>query len=310
MDIGTHLNYRLLHNFVQVAQSSTFRDASGKIHRSTSVVSAQIKQLEQQIGAKLFHRTTRSVALTPEGELLLQAARNGFREIESGLIQLQETLDLRIGRITVASSPIMAATLLPPLLAEFESHHPSIRILVRELTPSEIAFSIKNGEADFGIGPRPEDKDLSFQPLLQEEVMALVPKKFKSGAAETISLRELSRIPTLQLSQATALRSILQKAADQHGIELIPKYESTQAQTLIAMADEELGAAILPASIMPARPDKRVQALRIVQPTLKRPIGLIQSPLRALSPAAARLAALSLKKFDAKSLRPALNRSQ
>ena len=295
MDQNPHVNYRLLHNFLQVAQAPSFRDASGKIHRSSSVVSAQIKQLEQQIGARLFHRTTRSVTLTPEGEMLRQAAHNGFREIEDGLRQLQETLDLRVGRIAVASSPIMAATLLPPLLAQFEAHYPSIRILVRELTPAEIVQSLKTGDADFGIGPQPEASDLAFQRFLHEDIVALVPKKFKPSAAGTISLRELSRIPTLQLSQATALRSLLQQAARKHGIDLAPKYECTQAQTLISMANEELGAAILPASIIPARPNKRVQALRIVQPALKRSIGLITWSQRALSPAAARLSDLILE---------------
>jgi DNA-binding transcriptional LysR family regulator len=296
MEFKVGINYRLLHNFLEVAQAPSFRDASDKIHRSTSVVSAQIKQLELQIGARLFHRTTRSVTLTPEGELLLQAARSGFRTIESGLRQLQETLDLRVGRIAVASSPIMAATFLPPLLAAFEAHYPSIRILVRELTPAEIANSLKHGDADFGLGPRPDGKEFSFQPLLQEDIMALVPKKFKSLVCDTISLRELSRIPTLQLSQATALRSVLQQASQKHGIELTPKYECTQAQTLIAMAHEELGAAILPMSIIPNRLDKRVQALRIMQPSLRRPVGLITWPQRSLSPAAARLAELCLQR--------------
>jgi DNA-binding transcriptional LysR family regulator len=292
MESSPHINYRLLHNFLEVAQAASFRDASGKIHRSSSVVSAQIKQLEQQIGARLFHRTTRSVILTHEGEMLRQAARNGFREIEAGLRQLQETLDLRVGRIAVASSPIMAATLLPPMLAEFEAHYPTIRILVRELTPAEIAQSLKSAEADFGIGPQPEGKEFAFEPLLQEDIVALVPKKFKPATTDTIGLRELARIPTLQLSQATALRSVLQHAARKHGIDLTPKYECTQAQTLIAMANEELGAALLPASIIPAKLSKRVQSLRIVQPALKRSIGLITWPHRALSPAAARLAKL------------------
>lgn len=290
MDIPPSLNLRLLHNFLQVAQATSFRDASGKIHRSTSVVSAQIKQLEQQLGARLFHRTTRSVTLTPEGELLRQAARNGFREIEMGLRQLQETLDLRVGRIAVASSPIMAATFLPPMLARFEAEYPGVRILVRELTPAEIVQNLRNGDADFGLGPQPETIECVFEPLMHEDIVALVPRKFKPEAGDTISLRELSRIPTLQLSQATALRSVLQQAARKHGIELMPKYECTQAQTLIAMAHEELGAAILPASIVPTRSHRRVRALRIVQPALRRPVGLITWPQRSLSPAAERLA--------------------
>lgn len=292
MEIDSHLNLRLLHNFLQVAQASSFRDASSRLHRSSSVVSTQIKQLEQQIGAKLFHRTTRSVALTPEGEVLRQAVSDGFREIEAGLRQLQETLDLQVGRIAIASSPIMAATCLPPLLARFEAEYPSIRIQVRELTPAEIANNLKNADADFGLGPKPESRDFSFQPLLQDDIVALVPRKFKPDAADTITLRELARIPTLQLSQATALRSLLQQAARRHGIELKPKYESTQAQTLIAMAIEQLGAAILPASIVPAKAHPRVRVMRIVNPALRRPVGLIAWPQRPMSPAAARLAAM------------------
>lgn len=290
------LNLRLLQNFLEVAKASSFRDASDRIHRSTSVVSAQIKQLEAQIGARLFHRTTRSVTLTPEGELLMQAARNGFREIEAGLRQLQETMDLQVGRIAIASSPILAATYLPPMLARFESEYPAIRILVRELTPAEIAQSLRSGDSDFGLGPFPEVRELHFQRLFDEEIMALVPTRFKADAADkTISLRELARIPTLQLSQATALRSLLQKTAHKHGIALKPKYECTQAQTLIAMAYEGLGAAILPASIVPAKPHRRVRALRIVQPVLHRPVGLITWSQRPLSPAAARLATMMVQ---------------
>jgi DNA-binding transcriptional LysR family regulator len=184
----------------------------------------------------------------------------------------------------------MAATFLPPMLARFEADYPGIRILVRELTPAEIVQNIRSSDADFGLGPQPESRECVFEPLMHEDIVALVPRKFKPEAGDTISLRELSRIPTLQLSQATALRSVLQQAARKHGIELVPKYECTQAQTLIAMAHEELGAAILPASIVPARSHRRVRALRIIQPALRRPVGLITWPQRPLSPAAARLA--------------------
>ena len=292
------IHYKQLQTFVQVAETGSFRLASSHIHRSFSVVSAQIKQLETQLGVKLFERTTRSVRLTVAGELLKKAAQNGFREIEAGLQEIQEIMDIRKGRIAVASSPIMAGTLLPPLLAAFEAHYPAIRILVRELTPAQIYQSVRQGESDFGIGPaHDEDTGFSFEPILSEEVMALVPRKFKSGTAQTITLRELSRMPVLQLSQATALRAVLDQAVKKAGIALEPKYECSQAQTLIAMAHAELGAAILPQSILATQQAAHVQALRITAPRLKREIGLITLTDRPLRPAAARLSELARSHF-------------
>ena len=288
------INYKLLRTFLQVAQAGSFRHASSQIHRSFSVVSAQIKQLEEQLGVSLFKRTTRSVKLTAAGELLRQSAQAGFREIEAGLQEIQEIQDIRKGRIAVASSPIMAGTLLPPWLAAFEAHYPSIRILVRELTPAEIYQSIQRGESDFGIGPAHEGQgpEFSFEPLLNEDIMALVPRKFKPEDAQTITLKALARMPVLQLSNATALRAVLNSAVKKAGIQLEPKYECSQAQTLIAMAHAELGAAILPRSIIAAQPASHVQALRITAPVLKRHIGLITRVDKPLLPAAARLTEL------------------
>ena len=284
------INLRQLRTFLEVAEAGSFRDASGQIHRSLSVVSTQVRQLEEQLGVALFHRTTRSVRLTAAGQVLREAARKGFREIEAGVRELQETLDLGRGRITLASSPIMAATLLPPWLARFESEHPSIQIRVHELTPAGILESVASGDSDFGLGPDASGAGVAFEPLLTEDIMALVPRRLKAPARGTITLRELARLPVLLLSEATALRGRLDEACRKAGIALTPKYESTQAQTLIAMANVELGAAVLPRSVLPTRPDRRVQALRIVSPALSRRIGLFTASRRALSPAAARLA--------------------
>lgn len=283
------INYRQLRTFLEVADAGSFRDASGQIHRSFSVVSTQVRQLEEQLGVTLFHRTTRSVKLTAAGEVLRDAARLGFREIEAGLRALQETLDLERGLITLASSPIMAATLLPPWLARFEADYPAIQIRVHELTPAGIAQSVASGESDFGLGPVPPGPEIVFEPLITEDIVALVPRRLKAAQTGTITLRELSRLPVLLLSQATALRGMLNEAARKAGIELTPKYESTQAQTLIAMASVELGAAVLPRSVLPARLDRRLQVLRIVSPALSRRIGLVTATRRTLSPAAARL---------------------
>lgn len=297
------INFKHLRTFLLVAENSSFRDASDQVHRSQSAVSAQIKQLEEQLGTALFHRTTRRVKLTAAGEQLLQAAQRGLREVEAGVREIQETLDLRSGRVSVASSPIMAATLLPPILAAFETHYPAVRILVRELTPADLYESVLRGDADFGIGPASESSEFDFETILKEDIYALVPRRFMPSDSESIPLKELAPMPVLLLSNATALRSMLDDSAKRCGMTLRPKYECTQAQTLISMANVELGAAILPKSIVPCRPDKRVQALRIVSPVLSRRMGLITVHGRHLSPAASRLAQLIRESIDSDSRR-------
>lgn len=286
------INFKLLRSFVLVAEHANFKQASDQVHRSQSAVSAQIKQLEQQVGVELLHRTTRRVQLTAAGELLLTAARRGMQEVEHGLRQIQETVDLRTGRVALASSPIFAATRLAPILAAFEGHYPLVRVSVQELTPAELYACVERAEVDFGIGPELPASALDFTPMLVEQAFAMVSSKLWPAAQEHIALADLARLPLLLQSNTTALRMLLDEAALRDGIVLSPKYECTQAQTLMAMAAAGLGAAVLPAAVMPRRPQRAVRVLPIVAPVVSRRIGLVTARGRTLAPAAARLAEL------------------
>jgi len=292
-------NFNLIRTFVLVAESASFKWASENSHRSPSAVSAQIRQLEDQLGVQLLRRTTRSVEVTTAGRVLLEASQKGFRELEAGLREIRETVDLRKGRVSLASSLVIAATKLPPLLQMFERDYPTVQVMVREQTPDNIARSVLNHDVDFGISPMIEGFDVAFEPVTQESIWALVPRNLYPKDGDTIELRQLARLPVLLLSNATALRKLLDSATERLGLHLEPKHECAQAQTLIAMANVQLGAAILPSSGIPERPSGAVRALRIVSPSLKRKIGLITNRGQVLSPAAARLAQLVRDKIDA-----------
>jgi DNA-binding transcriptional LysR family regulator len=286
------INFNFLRAFVKVAENANFRVASNQVHRSQSAISAQIRQLERDIGVPLFHRTTRRVQLTAAGELLLDAAQRGLHEVEHGLRQIQETVDLQCGNVALASSPIFAATHLPGILARFERDHPSVRITVHELTPAELYHRVAHFEVDFGIGPRHPTSDLHFVPVLDEAAAAIAPAKLWPHAGMAIDLAALGGLPLLMQSNATSMRRVLDDAAQKLGMVLRPKYECTQAQTLVAMARAGLGAAVLPASVMPKAPGRGMRVLPIVNPVVTRQMGLVSAPGRALAPAALRLTQL------------------
>lgn len=289
------ISLNLLRTFLLVAESRSFRGTSEVVHRSQSAVSAQIKLLEAQIGTELFHRTTRSVHLTAAGKQLFDLARHGLREMDAGIRDIQESLALQKGRVSVAATPIAASSLLLPVLGRFEKQYPGVRMTVREQQSAAVYDSVSQAQADFGIVPGAEGgegADWDFEALLREEICALVPRRMLDGPSETLSLKALSALPLLLLSSATSLRALLDRAAVRVRVNIAPKHECAQAQTLIAMARMELGAAILPRLALPERIPKNLRTYAISSPPLQRTVGLLTVRGGKLSPTAQRLASM------------------
>ena len=294
-----NVNLKLLQAFLLVGEHSSFRAAAEMSYRSTSAVSAQIRQLEEQLGVPLFHRTTRNVRLTDEGQQLLDCARRALLEVETGLRKIQESADMRRGRVSLSCSPTIAATRLARVLAAFEKDHPGIEVFVRELTSEALFDSIRKHEVDFGIGPVIETGEFHFDTVLEDPLYALVPKRFITTTKDTISLATLTNMPLLVLNPATALREVLEATMRERRLTITSRYEFTQAQTLISMASAGLGAAILPKVVLPPVIDKRTYALRIVSPAMTREVAIITVRGQSLSPASLRLAQL-IKQLIAK----------
>lgn len=136
------VNFKLLHIFIAIADNKSFRQASEKLNRSQSAVSMQIKQLEEQVGVALFHRTTRRVELTAEGVKLLTFARRALGEWENGLREIREAVDIQRGTLSFACIPTIAATILPRALQVFQASYPGISISLRELAAADLRMSV------------------------------------------------------------------------------------------------------------------------------------------------------------------------
>jgi DNA-binding transcriptional LysR family regulator len=298
----TRVNLKLLQAFLIVAESGSFREAANQTNRSQSAVSAQIKQLEAQLGVILFNRTTRSVKMTTEGQELLSSAKRALHEIEQGLRRIHESADLRRGRVSLACSPTVAASHLPRILSAFEQDYPQISIDVREMPSASLFESVRKMEVDFGVGPVIADADLSFDIILDDPLFALVPKALMPEARTSISLQDLAMLPVLLLSTATAMRKLLESAMQANGLSFKTKYQCIQVQTMAAMAEAGLGAAILPHSTLPKADSLSTRRLRIVNPSMKRQIAIVQAHGQTLSPAAARLAELIRLLIDPRKL--------
>lgn len=293
--VGNKVNLKLLQTFLLVAENSSFREAADQVNRSQSAVSTQIKQLEDQVGVALFHRTTRKVKLTSEGQQLLTNTRRAIGEIEAGLRKLREVADMRRGRVALACSPTIAATRLPPILAAFEREYPGVRIVLQELKSAELFTAISEGHVDFAIGPIVGDGEFEFETILSERIHALVPKTLLPETRDKITFTELSALPIIQFYSTTVMGKMIAEAAKSNDISLDVHYQCIQGQTMVALAEAGLGATILTESAADHIGSTKLQKLLIVEPEITQAFGIIVLRGQMLSPAAKRLVDLIRK---------------
>src|SRR5882672_7746653 len=114
-----NVSTRQLHAFLALAEVRSFTRAAERSHLSQPAFSALIRALEEAVGARLFDRDTRNVALTIEGVLFEESARGMLAAFDESLLAVRDHAAKRRGRVALALLPSLAAGWLPPVLAGF-----------------------------------------------------------------------------------------------------------------------------------------------------------------------------------------------
>lgn len=281
-----YLSLSKLRTFVSVAQHKSFRKASEQLHLSQPALSVHIRDLEEMLQTPLFHRTTRSVILTDEGERFLIRARRALEELECGLIEIRDQAALLRGRVVVSCLPSIAYYAIPPVIASFVKKHPEIEIQVFDELNVSLLRRVLSREADFGIGPHPEhNDDLQFTPILKDPFVAIVSDTHALALRSEVRLKTLIRFPIITLAQGTNVRSQLDQIFEDEGLTLKPAYETRHRATLCGLAQAGLGVAILPAMIQSMMNNSSLRSVKIVGPDIAREFGIIERRDQAQRPA-------------------------
>ncbi len=143
------LEPEFLRSFVAIAEAGSFTTAARRVHRTQSAVSMQIKRLEEVLGRELFTRDSRTVALTPDGELLLGHARRILRAHQEALAAFDG--DSVAGEVTIGAPDDYAGTFLPRILARFGETHPRVQVNVVCRTSTELLACLAEGSVDLAL---------------------------------------------------------------------------------------------------------------------------------------------------------------
>ncbi|HZD89255.1 MAG TPA: LysR substrate-binding domain-containing protein, partial [Pseudolabrys sp.] len=202
MSVG--LSLPRIRNFVAVAEERQFRRAAERVGLSQPALSAQLRELEEFLGASLLSRTTRSVHLTAEGEKFLVRARNILADLEAAVLEVRDHASLRRGRLAVAAIPSVASQLLPEVVADFMGQFPGIDVQMIELGSQDVEQCVSSGRADLGLAPAPErNSELAFSFLLRDHFVGVVPVSSRLARQRRVKLEVLFEYPLIATGPGT-----------------------------------------------------------------------------------------------------------
>ncbi|MCE5264708.1 MAG: LysR family transcriptional regulator [Deltaproteobacteria bacterium] len=205
-----HLNQ--LWAFYQVAKYKSFSQAAEALFLSQPSVSNQVKLLEESCGLKLFDRTGRSVELTNAGEILLSYAERIFNLAKEADSVIEEIKGLKAGGIRISASNTFGAYYLPDILDLFRKKHPQIEIRMNVGYTQTVVEDVLSFRSDLGlIGREIAHPNIVAIPLLEEELILIVPPDHPFAGRGEIDLAELQAHPFIMSEVGSGVRDITEK---------------------------------------------------------------------------------------------------
>jgi LysR family transcriptional regulator, transcription activator of glutamate synthase operon len=294
------MELRQLRYLVAVADELNFTRAAAREHIAQPALSQQIKRLEEQLGLPLVERTTRSVALTDAGELLVARARRVLNELDAARAELEALSGVYIGHVIVGVLHTMGPVDVSLALALFRERHPGVELTVREHSSEELAQMVRDDELDLAflsVTERVESQGLGLHQLVSEELVLLVSSSHRLAGRRRVRMAELAGEEFISYREGARLRELLESAGRAVGFEPRVTLESNESGRIRRLVARGLGVAILPRSDA-ERHGADVAVCTLVEPSLRRDITLAWREGRRLAPASAAFLELARETFS------------
>ena len=270
------MDLRHLQTFKTIAEEGSFVQAADKLQYAQSTITLQIQQLEEELGSELFDRQRKKIQLTRAGRTLLAHAIQVLNQVEQMQQDLQDLAEGESGHLRVGLIEPIASAYLADVLYLFCERYPKMRLTIEVLSTITTHEKVAAGEIDLGIStPPPTSIGLSFEPLLIEPMVLLIPQHHPLQQQESICLRDLQNERILLTNPPCAYRTAIEQAFMAQGTNLASSIEIGSLPAIKQVVQRGLGIAIMPR--LAARPLPADTLIKTLEDwSLHLPIGLIK----------------------------------
>lgn len=276
-----------LRSFLVLAETTSFEKTAAKVGRSQPAISEQIRTLEVALGVSLFHRKTRTVALTQEGKHLFERIKPILSGLDSVVEDFSKLSTLEVGEVRVGATPTLACYILPEVIGSFRKAHPGVRVLFTDEPAARLEQMVEDRDLDFYFGPKPSrGSSLRFRVVAHDPYVVVAPKSHPLVKSGYRDVRQISRYPVLLMSRGTNVREHVDRFFKKHHLHIDPVEEVANHFTLGGLVEAGCGITLLPRSAHPVIAHPGTVTVPVPDPSFVRVLGVATRKDYKAAPAA------------------------
>ena len=280
------MNIGKYETLIAVVESGSLTRAAQALGCTQSAVSHSIDSLEQELGFALLKRGRAGVRLTGEGERLIPAVRNLLNSAEQLAQTAASIRGLESGTVRIGSFTSVAVHWLPPVLKEFQKDYPRVEFKLLNGDYHDVEQWLMEGSIDIGFVNVPCAVDCECIPLMEDRLLAILPRHSRFGSYPRFPLVECETEPFISLLESSDHDA--RRALEAAGVKPNVRFYTKDDYAIIAMVEQGLGISIMPELLLKGRQDD-IQMLPLV-PEAKRTIGIAIAAGDKAGPATRRFA--------------------
>lgn len=246
------MELRQLEYLVAVAEEANFTRAAARVHISQSGVSAQIRRLEEDLGAALFDRSGRTARLTSAGEAAVSHARAVLASVRALRTSVDAVTEVVRGRLVVGMVSGCTITPLFDALGAFHRAHPGVDVALVEDTSDVLLDGVRSGAHDLALVGTAGDPPDGFEvlPIIREPIVAAVAPGHPLHGRARASIAEVCGHPLVGLPVGTGIRTVLDRSAAAAGARADVVLEASAPDAVLDLAARGFGIAVLSGSML------------------------------------------------------------
>ncbi len=281
------MDFDQLHTFLEIVRLKSFSKAAQTCFRTQPAISAQIRQMEQELGAQLFERFGSRISLTTAGKIFGDYARQILDTKKQAFDEIRELERVPRGELTIAANEATCINVLPQVFADYKQRFPGVQLQVVRSHAAKAVQSVLDNSVDFGITQLPvQEKRVEVVQIHSDEVRLITPPNHPLAVRGSVNAEQIAQHTLLLQKMGRTRTRINEYLADyEDDLRISMELDSTEMLKQFVIAGLGVGFLAITHAQDEVRMGKLV-ALRLDPLPMIRTIGLVYRKDKALSRAA------------------------